>query len=121
MIALPDLVAALQQIVRGYGRHGEIYILAGDDNCAADMLSTLRKNLGHTLSRMTLPLLLFRLLASLGDVLRRWHLPAPWDSEQQARLFGDLRFDAGNAREALEWQPQYRFVDVADQLIGKTP
>jgi len=119
MIALPDLVSALQQFVRGYGRHGEVYILAGDASCAADMVVELRKCLGRNISRLTLPLAIFRMLAALGDVLRRKHLPAPWDSEQQARLFGDLRFDAGRARETLEWQPQYRFSDIAADLIGK--
>jgi len=121
MIALPDLVVALQQFARGYGQHGEIYILAGDAHCAADILRAMRNNLGRAVSRLTLPLLLFRMLASLGDTLRRWHLPSPWDSEQQTRLFGDLQFDAGKARQALEWQPQYRFGDIAAQMVGKAP
>jgi len=121
MIALPDLVSALQQIVRGYGQHTEIYILAGDANCAADIFIALRNSLGRIVSRLTLPLLWFRMLARLGDLLRRWHLPSLWDSEQQMRLFGDLQFDAGKAKDALEWQPQYRFADIAPQLTGKAP
>jgi UDP-glucose 4-epimerase len=129
MIALPDLVSALQQFVRGYGRHGEVYILAGDTNCAADMVADMRKYLGRNeiaegkfskvIARLTLPLVLFRLLAAIGDAGRRWHLPAVWDSEQHQRLFGDLRFDAGKARETLEWHSQHRFVDVIPPLLEK--
>ena len=65
------------------------------------------------------PLALFRVLALLGDWSRRWRLPAPWDGEQQARLFGDLRFDAGKARDALEWQPQTCFAAMAVQIMEK--
>lgn len=118
MIALPDLVAALQQFVHGYGRHGEIYILAGDVNCAADMVLAMRRRLGREVSTVTLPLFLFRALAVIGDALRRWRLPAPWDSAQYARLFGDLRFDTSKARDALEWHARYRFDDLAVKMLA---
>lgn len=56
-----------------------------------------------------LPLILFRGLAIIGDMLRRCRLPAPWDSEQQAKLFGDLRFDAGKAMRELDWIARHQF------------
>lgn len=117
MIALPDLVAALLQFVNGYGRHSEIYVLAGDVNCAADMVREMRQRLGRDVSKLTLPFFLFRLLALLGDACRRWRLPAPWDSAQHARLFGDLRFDTSKSRDTLEWHARYRFGDLAAELI----
>jgi nucleoside-diphosphate-sugar epimerase len=156
MIALPDLVAALQQFVRGYGRHGEIYILAGDASCAADMVADMRRYLdensldesrveanrvtqnlldqngvgrndsvrghfGRAMARLTVPLPVFRMLALMGDTCRRWRLPTVWDSEQYQKLFGDLQFDAGKARETLEWRPQHRFCDLIPQMVGKSP
>lgn len=155
MIALPDLVAALQQFVRGYGRHGDIYILAGDASCAADMVADMRRyieensldenrleekcpdhprdnnsmgwsisarrHLGKMMARLTVPLWVFRVLAMVGDACRRWHLPTAWDSEQYQKLFGDLQFDAGKARETLEWRPQHSFCDLIPQMVGKSP
>lgn len=117
MLALSDFVAAMLRFAKGYGHHGEIYLLAGGASSAAELLAQLRAAAGLTPARWRVPLFLMRLIAGVGDLARRAGMAPPWDGEQQEKLFGPLLVDAGKARRDLDWQAATSFRDVAPALL----
>ena len=120
LVHVDDVVAAMRQVADDDRAKGQTYIIAGQEAPSGrELYNAIRKALGRPASRWTVPELMLRTAARLGDSLEvAFGRRMPLDSEALDRLLGSAWYSPAKIARELGWRARVRLDDGLREMFG---
>jgi len=120
MVHVEDVCTAILQALQA-GTSAEAYTLTdGRAYSSRDIYLALREALGRPPPRWSIPVFVFRILASAGDLLGALSGRRPgFDSQALDKLAGDALYDNEAARTDFQFRPHYNFESALPEMVSR--
>lgn len=120
MVGIEDICRAALLAASEPDANGKIYFVTdGVAYSTHDLYVMMNKALGKRLPRWHLPLVIFKLLAQVGDVgekiLRR---RLPFSSATMSKLFGSAAYDSTRIENEIGFKPKYELAKMLPDIVA---
>lgn len=121
LVHVSDLVQVALQAAWHPAANRKTYIVTdGRAYSTREIVDLIRRGLGRSVPRWTVPLGALRALAQFGDALGRlWGRPLPFDSEALEKLFGSACYCSERIRRELDYRPRRTLADAIPEILAK--
>jgi nucleoside-diphosphate-sugar epimerase len=119
MVDVRDVVQALLLAAQDAEANGHVYIVTdGYMYSTRQIYEWINTALGRTVPRWTVPLVLLRTSAKLGDVAGRLGLPAPINSDALEKLLGSACYSSEKIQRDLGFRAVHCLRDVVPEMVA---
>jgi nucleoside-diphosphate-sugar epimerase len=119
MVDVRDVVQALLLAAGDARANGQVYIVTdGYMYSTRQIYEWISAALGRSVPRWTVPLVLLRTAAKVGDVAGWAGLPAPINSDVLDKLLGSACYSSERIERDLGFRPAYGLCDVVPEMVA---
>jgi nucleoside-diphosphate-sugar epimerase len=121
LISVEDICTAAILAAEHEKSNGQIYFVTdGILYSTRQLYELICESLQKPIPRWHVPLWVFKLLALMGDIAKKWlKRRLPFDSDAMKKLFGSAQYNSKKIEHELGFKPQYDFKKMLPKIIEK--
>lgn len=118
LVSLEDLLEVSLNVAEKPEASGKIYIITdGQSYSSKQLYDAIRKALGKSPCRWTLPYIFFQIAAFMGDILQNLcKRTLPFNSEMLDKLLGSAEYSNHEIKRDLAWSPKINFFQYVSRI-----